>query len=436
MTPLARSHGSGHDAVPLALYVHLPWCLRKCPYCDFNSHRAPARLPEARYVEALLADLRVQAPRAAGRPVRSVFFGGGTPSLFSPRAIARVLGAARESVGLAAGAEITLEANPGAADAARFAGYLEAGVTRLSIGVQSFDDTMLLRIGRVHDAGDARAAISAAREAGFERLNLDLMYALPGQRVAEAATDLAEAVAHAPGHLSLYQLTLEPDTPFHRDPPELPDEESAHAMHEAGLEVLERAGYERYEISAYARPAERSAHNLNYWRFGDYLGVGAGAHGKLTDPSGRVVRTVRERHPTRYADGLLASAAPPRIEPVTQAELGFEFMLNAARLTEGFDLALFEARTGQGSDALEPMLARAETLGLVERAGNAVRPTARGLRFHNELVMLFLPEALARGDAAGAATGATTRVTAGVGAGGAEAPGAERAAAILRPHAP
>jgi oxygen-independent coproporphyrinogen-3 oxidase len=379
-------------APPLSLYVHLPWCVRKCPYCDFNSHRAPARLPERAYVDALLEDLARLANEVTGRSVCSVFFGGGTPSLFEPASIARVLEGVGRAPGLEPGAEVTLEANPGAADAGRFAGYRAAGVNRLSVGVQSFDDGCLSRIGRIHDARAAHLAIDAARAAGFERLNLDLMYALPGQELAGALADVRAALAHEPGHVSHYQLTLEPGTPFDRSPPPLPDDAAADDMQVAAADALGEAGYVRYEISAWARPGHASVHNLNYWRFGDYLGIGAGAHGKLTDARrGAVRRTVRERHPSRYVEGLAACTDGPRLDPVAPAHLPFEFALNAARLVDGFETALFEARTGLPRETIDAPLRHAEALGLVERSPVRVRPTALGLRFHNDLVLQFMP---------------------------------------------
>lgn len=380
---------------PLGLYVHLPWCARKCPYCDFNSHAATT-IPERDYVAALLADLdserQVMGQAMAQRAVESIFIGGGTPSLFSESAIASLLEGIRERVAPAPDCEVTLEANPGSAEADRFAGYRVAGVNRLSIGVQSFDDGALERIGRVHDARAAHRAIEMARAAGFAAINVDLMYGLPGQSVAEALADVEQALAHGVSHLSHYELTLEPNTLFHSFPPARAGEDALWEMHVASVERMADAGLLRYEISAYARPAERCRHNLNYWRFGDYLGIGAGAHGKITDPtSGAVQRSVRHRHPRRYLAGSGPGDYVARRGQVPAAELPLEFMLNAARLLEGFTGALFEARTGLPLSVIEAPLARAEERGLIRRDGGLIRPTEQGTRFLNDLLLLFEP---------------------------------------------
>ncbi|HNJ82676.1 MAG: radical SAM family heme chaperone HemW [Piscinibacter sp.] len=378
---------------PLALYVHLPWCLKKCPYCDFNSHewRDGGTPPEARYLAALRADLEAALPFIWGRRVLSVFIGGGTPSLFSPDAIATLIGDIRARLPLEPGAEITLEANPGTFERDRFRAFREAGVTRLSIGVQSFDDARLHALGRVHDAAQARTAVEeAARH--FETFNLDLMYALPGQTVAELGRELDEALAFAPPHLSVYHLTIEPNTLFAKRPPAgLPDDDQASDMLDCITERTARAGLERYEVSAFAKPGQRCVHNLNYWQFGDYLGIGAGAHGKLSFPH-RVVRQVRWREPASYMDNALAGTAISNDEEVARRALPFEFMLNALRLREGFELARFVERTGLPLSAIAAPLAEAQTRGLIEQAGGWLKPTPRGFDFLSDLQSLFLAD--------------------------------------------
>lgn len=373
---------------PLAVYVHLPWCLRKCPYCDFNSHASKDELPEARYLDALRADLEAALPLVWGRPVHSVFIGGGTPSLFSPEGIDRLLADLRAHLPLTPGLEVTLEANPGTFERERFRAFRNAGVTRLSIGVQSFDDAALRRIGRVHDAAQARAAVEEAADA-FETFNLDLMYALPGQDLAALGRDLDAALAFAPPHLSVYHLTLEPNTRFARRPPVLPDEDTASTMLDAIVERTAGAGLQRYEVSAFARPGHRCAHNLNYWQFGDYLGLGAGAHGKLSFPH-RVVRQVKWREPARYMAEALAGRAASNEDEVARSALPFEFMLNALRLREGFALQQFRQRTGLPLSAIEPALAEAERRGLLALDLDHATPTARGFDFLSDLQQLFL----------------------------------------------
>lgn len=384
---------------PLSVYVHLPWCLKKCPYCDFNSHelRAPggsgASAPEARYLDALRADLEASLPLVWGRSVQTVFIGGGTPSLFAPESIERLLSDIRSLLPLAPGAEVTLEANPGTFERERFRAYRGAGVTRLSIGVQSFSDDKLRALGRVHDRTQALAAVEEAAQA-FDTFNLDLMYALPGQTAAELDEDLATALAFAPPHLSLYHLTLEPNTAFARRPPVLPDEDTSAEMLDRLVELTAAAGLQRYEVSAYARPGHRCAHNLNYWQFGDYLGLGAGAHGKLSFPH-RVLRTVKWREPARYMDEALAGRAASQQDEVGRQALAFEFMLNALRLRDGFELALFTDRTGLPPSAIAAPLEQALARGLLARddggpAGPRVRPTARGFDFLSDLQALFL----------------------------------------------
>ncbi len=376
---------------PLALYVHLPWCLAKCPYCDFNSHAARGEVPEQRYLDALRADLEAALPLVWGRRIVSVFIGGGTPSLFSPAGIDRLLADLRARLPLAPGIEITLEANPGTFERERFKAFRAAGVTRLSVGVQSFDDAALQRIGRVHDAAQARAAVAEAREA-FDTFNIDLMYALPGQGLAGLRADLDTALAFEPPHLSVYHLTIEPNTAFALRPPVLPDDDSASDMLDLITERTAAAGLTRYEVSAFAREGHRCAHNLNYWQFGDYLGLGAGAHGKLSFPH-RVLRQVRWREPAQYMAQALAGQAVSNEHEVARRDLPFEFMLNALRLREGFELARFAERTGLPLSAIAPALDRAEARGLIERDARSVRPTARGFDFLSDLQALFLPEA-------------------------------------------
>lgn len=380
---------------PLSLYIHLPWCLKKCPYCDFNSHEwsataAPGEtMPEARYLDALRADLEAALPLVWGRPVVSVFIGGGTPSLFSPEAIDRLLGDVRALLPLEADAEITLEANPGTFEKDRFRAFRAAGVTRLSVGVQSFDDAHLKALGRVHDGRQARAALDEAAQV-FDTFNLDLMYALPGQTLEMLERDLRTALSYAPPHLSVYHLTLEPNTLFAKYPPVLPGDDEAYDMLDRITALTGEAGLQRYEVSAYARPGHACRHNLNYWRFGDYLGIGAGAHGKLSFAH-RVARTVRVREPRLYMERALAGDAVASMEEVPRAQLPFEYMLNALRLREGFALADFMDCTGLPLSSIEAPLREAEARGLIERDGGWVRPSERGFDFLSDLQALFLP---------------------------------------------
>lgn len=378
------------DALPLALYAHFPWCVKKCPYCDFNSHALRGEVPERAYADALLRDLDFELREPESRPLASIFFGGGTPSLFSAAAIGRVLEACARRLPFAPGIEITLEANPGTADAEHFRGYRAAGVNRLSIGVQSFDAARLRALGRIHGPDEARRAYDLARAAGFDNINLDLMYALPGQSPAEAQADLRAALALTPEHLSYYHLTLEPNTEFHAHPPALPDGEAAWAMQEEGQALLAAHGHAQYEVSAYAREGRRCRHNLNYWEFGDYLGIGAGAHGKRTGPGG-VTRRARHKHPRTYLETAGTAAAVQEEQRVAAAELPFEFAMNALRLNDGFALAAFEQRTGLPASALDRPLAAAAEQGLVERAPGLVRASPRGRAFLNRLTQLFLP---------------------------------------------
>lgn len=376
---------------PLALYVHIPWCVRKCPYCDFNSHRAPGTLPIDDYIGALRADLARDAEFAAGRRIESVFFGGGTPSLFPPDAIARILAGADAEIPFAANAEVTLEANPGTIEHGRFDHYRKAGVNRVSFGVQSFDDAALRRIGRIHGGDDARRAIAEARSGGIDDINIDLMYALPAQTVDAAMADLREAIALGPTHLSYYQLTLEPNTEFAKRPPVLPDEDTAAEVEDSALRTLEDAGFTRYETSAFARPGRRCRHNLAYWTFADYIGIGAGAHGKLTRSDGAIVRTTKLKVPQNYLSRAAARSGLGNNDLVAAAQLPFEFMLNALRLIDGFDLALYRARTGLEAGTLEPALATALERGWLARRGDHIAPTGLGRRFLNDVVQLFLP---------------------------------------------
>jgi putative oxygen-independent coproporphyrinogen III oxidase len=375
---------------PLSLYVHLPWCVRKCPYCDFNSYRAGPELPERDYVDALLRDLDTELAFAAGRSLESIFIGGGTPSLFSGPAVRRIMEGVRERALLSAGTEITLEANPGAVDAARFAEFRDAGINRLSIGVQSFRDRELNELGRVHSADEAVRAFELARRAGFDNVNLDLMYALPHDRMAGALADLETAIDLGPEHLSWYQLTLEPNTAFHRKPPPLPDDEVVVAIEARGRALLAARGYQRYEISAYAGARHRSAHNRNYWEFGDYLGVGAGAHGKLTLRGDRALeRRAKPRNPRRFMEqaGRSVAVSVERIESSRQVAL--EFMMNALRLTDGVSIACFEARAGQPLENIAVPLAAAQSRGWLESQVGRLRATAEGLERLNSVLALF-----------------------------------------------
>ena len=386
---------SARDAVklaalpPLSLYVHIPWCMKKCPYCDFNSHEARGDVPEQSYVDALVADLQGSLAGVWGRRVHAVFLGGGTPSLFSAAAIDRLITAIRTLLPVEADAEITMEANPGTFEAVKFRGFRDAGVNRLSIGIQSFDDALLKAIGRVHDAAEARRAVQIAL-ATFDNVNLDLMYALPGQSRAQAEADMRTAIAFAPQHVSAYHLTLEPNTVFHRYPPALPDDDAAADMQESLETMLAHAGYGHYETSAFAQPGRRSRHNLNYWHFGDYLGIGAGAHAKLSFAD-RITREVRHRQPKMYLDEALAGRAVQETREVGADELPFEFMLNALRLVEGFPARLFTERTGLPIARAQAALDRGEARGLLERDALSIRPTARGRRFLNDLLEEFLP---------------------------------------------
>ena len=379
---------------PLSLYVHLPWCIKKCPYCDFNSHewRGPddARSVQDAYIDALFADLEASLPLIWGRTVHTVFFGGGTPSLFSPEAIDRLVSGLRARLRLSADAEITLEANPGTFEKDRFRAFHQAGITRLSIGVQSFNDSHLKALGRVHNRAQALAAVNEAAQV-FDTFNLDLMYALPGQTLAQLTEDVETALSFAPPHLSIYHLTIEPNTLFAKHPPPLPEDDEAYAMMDRITERTAAAGLGRYEVSAYARPGHACAHNLNYWQFGDYLGIGAGAHSKLSFAH-RIVRQVRFREPQRYMQQAMAGEPVTQSEEVAREDLPFEFMLNALRLREGFALTDFMERTGLALTSIQKGLKEAEQKGLIGRDWTRVWPTARGLDFLSDLQSLFLPQ--------------------------------------------
>ncbi|HUX31023.1 MAG TPA: radical SAM family heme chaperone HemW [Thiobacillus sp.] len=374
---------------PLTLYIHLPWCAKKCPYCDFNSHAAQS-LPEAAYIDALLLDLERALPDIWGRRIHAVFFGGGTPSLFSAEGIDRILTGVRTLTQLLSGAEITLEANPGTVEAGKFAGFREAGVTRVSLGIQSFNPRHLRSLGRIHDDTEARRAAELAAT-HFDTFNLDLMFALPGQTLAEAMVDVDTALTFQPPHLSAYHLTLEPNTPFgHAAPPNLPDDDLAADMQQSIEARLAETGMQHYETSAYARPNHASRHNLNYWQFGDYLGIGAGAHGKLSFHD-RILRQMRTKHPLQYMDAVAQGAHIADARTLTRDDLPFEFMMNTLRLNEGVPAALFEERTGLPLIVCTAALERARSRGLLERDATRLKPTLQGQRFLNDLLELFLP---------------------------------------------
>jgi len=372
---------------PLSLYVHIPWCERKCPYCDFNSHQHEGELPEAAYVEALLADLDASLHWVQERELQSIFIGGGTPSLFSAGAITRLLNGVRQRVPLATNCEITLEANPGSAEAARFAGFAEAGVTRLSLGVQSFQQPQLEALGRVHNSDQARAAVAMAQAAGFTRINIDLMHGLPGQAPAAALEDLETALDFGVTHLSWYQLTIEPNTAFYKKPPQLPDEDVLADIQSLGERRMAEAGFTNYEVSAYAQNGSQCRHNLNYWEFGDYIGIGAGAHGKITHPeSGQILRTAKRRQPDGY---LTASSSETRIA-LTDAVRRGDFMLNALRLSAGFARALYEARTGLAETSYLPIAEALAEKGLLNVDDQRVATTDLGRRFLDTVVAAFI----------------------------------------------
>jgi putative oxygen-independent coproporphyrinogen III oxidase len=378
---------------PLSLYIHIPWCVRKCPYCDFNSHAVRDEIPEQAYMTALLVDLEQELPAVWGRTIETIFIGGGTPSLISAAALDRLLAEIRARLPVKPGAEITLEANPGTVDQTKFAGFREAGITRLSLGIQSFQPALLKNIGRIHDDSEALAAFRAARQAGFDNINLDLMFGLPGQDIAQAVRDLHTATALAPEHLSWYELTIEPNTWFHHHPPARVDDEARWEMQAAGYALLQQAGYTRYEISAYAQSGRQCRHNLNYWQFGDYLGIGAGAHGKITDAAlQRIYRVAKVRHPRNY---LETAHTPQRISTKIELEAKdvlLEFAMNALRLDSGFSTGGFTAATGLPAGAIEPGLQQAIRQGLLVRDRDNILTTARGQRYLNDLLQYWVPE--------------------------------------------
>mgnify|MGYP000849108218 FL=1 len=381
--------GTGESGLPpLAAYVHIPWCVRKCPYCDFNSHTYDSGLPEAEYIDALIADLELELPQVHGRELVSIFFGGGTPSLFSAASLDRLLQAMQQRLRFAGDIEITLEANPGTFEQAKFRDYRAIGINRLSIGIQSFNPEHLKALGRIHDDSEALAAVDMARRAGFDNLNLDLMHGLPGQSLAQARADIDQAIALGPEHLSWYQLTLEPNTVFYSRPPQLPEDEVLWDIQEAGQARLAEAGYAQYEISAYARSGRRARHNLNYWQYGDFIGIGAGAHGKLTQPDGTVERNWKTRQPKDYLNPQTQWLAGSK--RLSAEELPFDFLMNALRLVEGVPSAWYQQRTGQSLAAIAPLLDKAVQRGLLEPWQQQLRPTEQGRLFLNDLLEMFL----------------------------------------------
>ena len=378
---------------PLALYIHMPWCVRKCPYCDFNSHESKDALPETEYITALIADLEQELPSVWGRSIESIFIGGGTPSLFSPAAFDRLFSEIRARLPCKPGIEITMEANPGTWEYGKFREFRAVGVNRLSLGIQSFDTEMLQKLGRIHGTREAFTAAETAYSAGFDNVNLDLMFGLPGQSVAQALSDIRNAIALQPAHISLYQLTLEPNTAFYVNPPVLPEDDALWEMQEQCQSQLATHGYRQYEVSAYAQPGHECRHNLNYWRFGDYLGIGAGAHGKISDAQHqRITRSWKVKNPRDY---LAKAATPARIggtQALQRNDVGLEFMMNALRLTDGFPVALFAEHTGQPISIAKQGLQQAEEKGLIEWDIHTIRPTELGRRFLNDLLGLFLIE--------------------------------------------
>ncbi|WP_286787416.1 MULTISPECIES: radical SAM family heme chaperone HemW [unclassified Pseudomonas] len=375
---------------PLSAYIHIPWCVRKCPYCDFNSHAAGPELPEEAYVDALLADLDADLVHVHGRPLTSIFFGGGTPSLFSARALGRLLEGVERRVAFVSNIEITLEANPGTFEQDKFAAYRQLGINRLSIGIQSFQDAKLKALGRIHGQDEAVRAAEMARRAGFDNFNLDLMHGLPDQSVADAMADLEQAIALAPTHISWYQLTMEPNTVFWSQPPELPEDDTLWDIQEAGQARLAEMGYRQYETSAYAQPGRQARHNLNYWTFGDFLGIGAGAHAKLSAPDGQIIRTWKTRLPKDYLDSAKHFQAGERV--LTPAELPFEFMMNALRLVEGVSSEQYTQRTGQPLESLSGALEALRGKGLLEKDSTRLAPTSRGQLFLNDVLQHFLSD--------------------------------------------
>ncbi|MGB5261722.1 MAG: radical SAM family heme chaperone HemW [Gammaproteobacteria bacterium] len=384
---------------PLSLYVHIPWCVRKCPYCDFNSHAVRDGIPEQAYVDALLADLEQDLPAVWGRVVGTVFIGGGTPSLFTPEAIDRLLCGIRARVSLDPQAEITLEANPGTVDYPHFRGFREAGVNRLSIGIQSFQSELLEKIGRIHGGHEAIRATETAHDAGFDNLNLDLMFGLPGQSLAQVHADLHTAIDLEPTHISWYELTIEPNTWFYQHPPQRPDDDTLWSMQASGQPILAEHGFERYEVSAHARSDKQCRHNLNYWRFGDYLGIGAGAHGKITDANRQqITRTAKTRHPEHYLESAYKAARISSSTVLSADDAALEYVMNALRLDTGFTRQAFSHATGLPFERIEEAVARAVDDGLLNEQGQRLQASERGRRFLNELLQYWMPEETASAD--------------------------------------
>jgi oxygen-independent coproporphyrinogen-3 oxidase len=377
---------------PLSLYVHLPWCVRKCPYCDFNSHQAPSELPFERYIDALITDLEQDLPQVWGRPLHSIYFGGGTPSLFPARYFEAFLSAARARLNFRPDIEISIEANPGTVERDSFSAYAEAGINRVSLGVQSFDDAQLAALGRIHSRKDIERSLQSLESAGMQNFNIDLMYALPAQTLAQSASDIALAIAAEPAHVSLYHLTIEPNTAFAANPPHLPGDDLAWEMHQAGIELLESAGYAQYELSAFAKPGRQCRHNMNYWRYGDFLAVGAGAHGKVTAPAtGNIVRYAKQRHPKRYLNAMKTGEWLADTRQLPAEERVFEFFLNQLRLKHGVMKSDFCSRTGLPWETVESRISEAIDRGLLYWQGSRLKPTELGWRFVNETQQIFLP---------------------------------------------
>ena len=376
--------------IPLSLYIHIPWCIKKCPYCDFNSHKAPAELPEDQYVKALLNDLKSEMVEVGDRTISTIFIGGGTPSLFSAKSIDSLLLGIQDHCNLDENIEITLEANPGTFEQERFSEYRKSGINRLSIGIQSYNPKHLSVLGRVHDSEEAIAAANIASQAGFENFNLDLMFGLPEQTTAQALDDLQKAIDCNPSHLSWYQLTLEPNTLFHHNPPSLPDHESQWDIQQAGQQLLTENSYEQYEVSAYAKNQKQCKHNLNYWQFGDYIGIGAGAHGKLTDPNGTISRYQKFRQPKQYLDEANQSKFRSSSKQLEVGDLPFEFMLNALRLKDGVDPAVYQERTGQPLSSIKELVNQVKTSGLLLNTNDKIVCTERGWQFLDDTLSAFL----------------------------------------------
>ncbi len=376
--------------IPLSLYIHIPWCVRKCPYCDFNSHEAGNHVPEDQYIQALLRDLESELPNIWGRPLETIFIGGGTPSLFSAEAIDKLIQGLRERLSIRPTMEITMEANPGTFEQERFAAYKEAGINRLSVGIQSFNDKHLKKLGRIHNADEAKVAISIAKKSGFTNYNIDLMFGLPDQNIQQAIDDLQQAINKQPTHISWYQLTIEENTLFHHSPPILPEDDLLWDMQQQGQKLLEQAGYKQYEVSAYAKNNMQCQHNINYWEFGDYLGIGAGAHGKLTMPDGIITRHNKYRHPNKYIEEALNGTARSQEKTLDKHDLIFEFMLNTIRLKQGFSKELFEARTFLDFSSIQSKIDKLIKNGLLIQTNNQYQTSTKGWAFINSIIEEFL----------------------------------------------